>query len=225
MRKIQSGVVSIFLGSGLYVTNVMAGQLDVQVKGPGGEPIEGVVVFAEPLEAEAVSSAVTEPLVIAQKDKAFAPYIGVVQRNNPVRFENHDDITHHIYSVSGANRFSFKIAAGQSEQVIVSAGNPGTAEEVAMGCNIHDWMSGYMLILDTPWFASTDSQGKVALAIENSGLYNVSVWHPQLQTPDHRMRQQIRFNGKLALEMNLKDPLASMPEQVGDDDFEFLDDY
>jgi len=225
VQKVQSGIVSVLALGGLLPASLFAGQLDVQVSGPDGNPVSDVIVFAEPLEATAVTARNTDPLIIAQKNKAFAPYIGVVQRDNAVRFVNQDDITHHIYSVSGNNRFSFKIAAGGSQQILASAGDANTVEEVAMGCNIHDWMSGYLLVVDTPWFASTDDQGMVALPVEKNGRYRLNVWHPQLQTPDHRMRQEIAFNGEMKVSMTLAAPLARIPEQAGEDDFEFLEEY
>ena len=37
---------------------------------------------------------------------------------------------------------------------------------VTLGCNIHDWMLGFILVLDTPWFAQTDKQGKTRLQFD-----------------------------------------------------------
>lgn len=78
---------------------------------------------------------------VGQFDRSFTPYISVIQLGNTVNFKNRDDITHHIYSPIGDNKFSYKINAGQS----ASKSDFQQTGEVAMDCNIHDWMSGYLL--------------------------------------------------------------------------------
>lgn len=223
----RSAVIGILalIGCGVFSTTSSAEQLQISVQAPDGSAVEDLVVYAEPLQSGLVSDRETPPLQINQKNKTFAPYVSVIQRNSAVNFVNQDDITHHIYSVSGNNRFSFKIAAGETGQIIAGAGNSAGAEAVAMGCNIHDWMSGYLLVLDTPYYAKTDSQGRVALDIEQPGDYRVNVWHPQIQTPDHRMKMDVSLAGEVAFNMQLNQPLAPIPEQAGEEEFEFLEQY
>jgi len=223
--KLKQGIFAGLFGGVALVTHVAAEQLTVTVTGPQGAGQPDMVVFAEPLDQPVPDSQVTEPLLIAQQGKAFVPYISVIQRDAPVRFVNQDGITHHIYSISDNNRFSFRIAAGKSQQIIAGAGERDGLAAVAMGCNIHDWMSGYMLVLDTPYYAKTDGQGQVILTVADAGRYRVNIWHPQLQTPDHRMRQELSVTGDMNLSLQLADPLAALPEQAGEDDFEFLEDY
>lgn len=225
MGKLKQGVFAGLLSSIVMVTDAAAQQLTVTVTNPQGEAQADVVVFAESLDGPTPVSQKAAPLLIAQKGKAFAPYISVIQRDAPVRFVNQDGITHHIYSISDNNRFSFRIAAGKSRQVIAGAGKRDGLAAVAMGCNIHDWMSGYMLVLDTPYYAKTDGQGQVMLTLADTGRYRVNIWHPQLQTPDHRMRQELSVTADMNLSLQLADPLAALPEQTGEDDFEFLEDY
>ncbi len=225
MGKLKQGVTVAVFSSTVLSTAVVAEQLTVSVTAAQGKALADMVVFAEPLDGPAPASQLTAPLLIAQKGKAFAPYISVIQRDAPVRFVNQDGITHHIYSISANNRFSFRIAAGKSQQIIAGAGEKDELATVAMGCNIHDWMSGYMLVLDTPYYAKTDNQGQVTLTVAQPGRYRLNIWHPQLQTPDHRMRQELSVTGKMNISFQLADPLAALPEQTGEDDFEFLEDY
>ena len=64
--------------TGLLSSVVQAAQLDVVVTGPDGDVLEGMVVYAEPSSGQVMPDVAAEPLLIAQKDKAFAPYIGPV---------------------------------------------------------------------------------------------------------------------------------------------------
>jgi hypothetical protein len=52
---------------------------------------------------------------------------------------------------------------------------------VALGCNIHDWMVGYISVLPTPWFARTGPDGRARLGDVPAGSYEVRVWHPQMR--------------------------------------------
>ena len=150
-------------------------QVLVQVVSPDGNQVEDVVVYATPSTVNRAHNVNPEPLVIDQREKKFAPYITVMQKGQKLRFDNHDDITHHIYSVSGENRFEFKLKAGENKETQAMK----SAEEVAMGCNIHDWMSGYALVVDTPYFTKSSNNGVAELMLP-SGQYQLTVWHPQL---------------------------------------------
>lgn len=179
-----------------------------------------MVVYIEPLAGQAVPQTQAE-ISIGQRDKSFTPYISVIQRQQQVSFVNHDDITHHIYSVDSDNKFDFKIKAGMAnaeQQFEKSA-------EIAMGCNIHDWMSGYLLVLETPYFAKTDSSGIAKVSLAETGQYKVVVWHPQLSSKNNRMEQEAVFENNAKLKLKLQHEVAVVPEQENDDDFEFLSDY
>jgi hypothetical protein len=46
-----------------------------------------------------------------------------------------------------------------------------------MGCNIHDNMIAYALVVDTPWFGKTDAAGKTVLDGVPAGEYDIHAWH------------------------------------------------
>lgn len=50
---------------------------------------------------------------------------------------------------------------------------------VVLGCNIHDWMVGYVYVTDDPWFAVSDEQGRLNIDQLPAGNYSISLWHPQ----------------------------------------------
>ena len=57
---------------------------------------------------------------------------------------------------------------------------------VSVGCNIHDWMLAYIVVLDTPWFAKTADDGAALIAGAPPGRYRAEVWHPRLAKPETR---------------------------------------
>lgn len=194
--------------------------IQVFVKSKTGQALADMVVYLEPLDGQVLDKSLKE-VNVGQFGKSFAPYLSVSQVKSKVNFINKDNITHHIYSAGNENKFSFQIRAGTSN----SSTQFEHASEVAMGCNIHDWMSGYLLVVNTPYFEKTDELGQVSFNIAKQGKYKIVVWHPQMQIDNKRMTITKNISEHDTLTFVLKDEMASIPLQESDDDFEFLSDY
>ena len=70
-------------------------------------------------------------------------------------FPNLDPTKHHVYSFSPAKRFELKLFAKDQSRT-VHFDKPGV---VALGCNIHDQMSAFIVVTDSAWTARTNAQG------------------------------------------------------------------
>jgi plastocyanin len=158
----------------------VAGEIQARVVDGAGAPVADAVVYASPRGGKAPAlSPPTERLVMDQRDKEFVPYVLPVQTGTPVYFPNSDDIRHHVYSFSPAKTFELPLYKGTPANPVVFD-KPGA---VALGCNIHDWMVGYVYVVDTPWFARTADDGVARLAVLPAGEYEARVWHPRLKGP------------------------------------------
>ncbi len=161
------------------LADVQAGELAVYVKNKNGQPVKDAVVFAKTLVGSRTnSSASTEKprmTTIAQTNKQFVPYVSAVQIGTAVAFPNKDDILHNVYSFSKAKKFQLPLYKDQAPEPVVFD-KPGV---VILGCNIHDWMVAYVYVLDTPYFAKTDSSGRAELKDLPLGEYRVQVRHPR----------------------------------------------
>ena len=152
-----------------------AGSLRVQVLDSAGKPLEGAVVS---LVSDAARRAV-RPLPeqeISQENKQFVPAVRVVTVGTLVRFPNRDSVRHHVYSFSPAKKFEIKLYAG-TPAAPVRFDQPGVA---VLGCNIHDQMVGWVVVLDTPYFAQTDAQGQALLKGMPAGAHQLRAWHARL---------------------------------------------
>jgi len=194
--------------------------VQVFVKSQAGQALADMVVYLEPLNGQVLDQS-SKKVIVGQFDKSFTPYISVSQSKSTVNFVNKDDITHHIYSAGSDNKFSFKIRAGETN----ASTQFSHATEVAMGCNIHDWMSGYLLVVDTPYFGKTDIKGQVSFDVNKQGQYKVVVWHPQMQAENNRMSIEKNISAPSVFTLTLPEGINDIPAQKSDDDFDFLSDY
>jgi plastocyanin len=140
-----------------------------------GRPVVDAVVVAVPADGVPRSGARSRDVVIDQVDKEFIPRVLAVLVGTLVAFPNHDNVRHQVYSFSPAKRFDLPLYSGVPAQPIVFD-KPGV---VVLGCNIHDWMIGYVLVVATPHFAKTDTAGVARLRDLPAGAYDLHAWHPQ----------------------------------------------
>lgn len=195
---------------------------EVKLLNTAGEPVAGMAVYLTPTgETKARVDNMAPVAEVHQTDKQFSPYITLVQQGTEVNFINDDDITHHIYSALGPKRFSFKLKPESAPQSVHFT----AAGTVAMGCNIHDWMSGYLLVVDTPLFGLTDEQGSVNFPEIPAGSYTLVVWHPQLETEDNRVTTMISAPLSALFTLVNEFEMAPLPVQKSLDDFDFLEGY
>ena len=152
-----------------------AGALEVRVSDATGKPLVGAVVFLESREAHAaVKPAAT--VEVAQVGRQFTPQVTVVPVGTPVTFPNRDTVRHHVYSFSPAKTFELKLYAG-------TAANPVVFDKTGiavLGCNIHDNMAAWVVVVDTPYYGRSAQGGAVVINNVPAGNYRMRVWHPGL---------------------------------------------
>lgn len=148
--------------------------LDARVKDAAGKPLVDAVVYAIAGSTHE-GRAARAPVAVEQFDREFVPYVTAVQVGTSITFPNRDPILHHVYSFSPAKTIDIPLYTGKSP-VEVLFDKPGV---VTLGCNIHDWMIGYILVVPTAHFARTDAQGMAKLRDMPAGAYDIHAWHPQ----------------------------------------------
>ena len=157
-----------------------AGAISVRVTDLEGAAVPEVAIVAKALTTLADQGAVVGPRSIPemnQHDLAFHPHVLVVTVGTTVRFPNDDDVRHHVYSFSDAKRFDMTIDSGATNVKELVFDRPGL---VTLGCNIHDDMLAYVLVVETEHFGKTDSTGSVQLQNLPAGSYELSIWTPRL---------------------------------------------
>ncbi len=167
-------VIPMALTAALLGRAAGAAPLAVHVVDARGEPLADAVVFLEsPTASQAVRPA--RGVEIVQRDRRFVPAVTVVPVGTPVEFPNHDTVRHHVYSFSEAKRFEIKLYVGRPSSPVVFD-RTGIA---VLGCNIHDDMIAWVVVVDTPYHAKTDALGRAVLDAP-AGAYRLRMWHASL---------------------------------------------
>ncbi len=160
--------------TGLVVAgHCTAAQISVAVKDQTGQPAADAVVYANIISGTAPNRPKRE-ISVEQINKEFVPLVSVIQTGTMVNFPNRDKVRHHVYSFSPAKTFEIKLYSGVPGKPILF----DKTGEVVLGCNIHDTMLAYMLVVDTPIFAKTDKRGVALLEGLSAGEYEIHLWYP-----------------------------------------------
>jgi plastocyanin len=147
----------------------------VEVRDARGAAVTDAVVYAVP---EAMRPPPTSRrAVLDQKNRTFVPHILPIQTGTAVTFPNSDNVRHQVYSFSAAKRFQLPLYAGTPAAPVVFD-KPGV---VTVGCNIHDQMSAYLVVVDTPYYALT-SGGRAELPGLPEGKYALRVWYAGMRS-------------------------------------------
>jgi len=172
----------------------LAADLPVQVRDHHGKSVADAVVLATPTDPKASLRARLPTDAVDQVDKQFVPFVKAIFVGSKVRFPNSDNIRHQVYSFSPAKKFELPLYAGAEAQPVLFD-KPGV---VVLGCNIHDWMVGYIYVADTPFFGKTDAQGNVTLTDLPPGDYSVRVWHPAMEQSEESTARHVAVTADAA---------------------------
>jgi plastocyanin len=153
-----------------------AAGLQVQVQDKNGKPLPNAVVFLESADAKSASKPL-KGVEVVQAAKQFSPAVTVVTTGTSILFPNNDTVRHHVYSFSPAKTFDLKLYAGVPANPVVFD-KSGIA---VLGCNIHDNMVAWVVVVDTPYFGKTDAQGHLTIEAP-AGSYKLRTWHASLPT-------------------------------------------
>jgi plastocyanin len=191
-----------------------AAELQVLVKDHHGKLVADAVVLATPLDPKSALRGKPPQNEVDQVDKQFVPYVKPIFVGSKVSFPNSDKIRHQVYSFSPAKRFELPLYGGTDAAPVVFD-KPGV---VVLGCNIHDWMVGYIYVSETPFYAKTAVAGTATIDDMPPGEYTIRLWHPSMEHAEETTARRVTLNAdaptSIEWELNLK-PTFHVPRVSG----------
>ena len=222
LGRIAARILGLFF-SLLFATTAFSHEVDVFVVDRDGQYVADVAIYALRLDRQNDLPAPTESAIMDQIDRQFVPHLLVVQTMTPVEFPNSDSVAHHVYSFSHPNKFILPMYKGDQ--------HPPVAFEhsgvVTLGCNIHDHMLGYILVVDSTAFTKTDENGHASLSLENPEEYSINIWSPRIRDRDEFLSKPLvtpaQLNSKVifSLSKKLNPPHRGRSEGTSWSDYEF----
>lgn len=117
--------------------------------------------------------------VMDQKDMKFVPHLMVVQKGTTVDFRNSDPVNHNVFSPDHEAYNLGTWTQGQTRSYTFK--NAGAYTQL---CSLHPEMEGYIVVVDTPYYAVTDKDGKFTIDNVPDGHFDVDVWGSKLRKSD-----------------------------------------
>ncbi len=129
------------------------------------------VVYLEGSFPKPIAPQVTN---IVQKDLTFVPALLPIQTGTKVEFPNQDDTYHNVFSYSPAKRFD--LGRYRPDERPVPSQVFDTPGLVTLRCDIHEHMRAVILVLNTPHFVTTDTEGRYRLSDLPAGQFKLRAW-------------------------------------------------
>jgi plastocyanin len=178
----------------ISAASLHAAQTTVTVLDRDGNPVPGVAVY---VDSAGDSSGHGKTAVMDQVDTRFVPHLLVVQKGTLVEFPNSDPIAHHVYSFSRPNDFQLPLYKGDAHEPVRFE----DAGLVTLGCNIHDHMLAYILVVDGSEFGKTDALGQMHIDMQAGS--RIHIWSPRIRQRGETLSLPIQ-DGDVVFQLNGK---------------------
>jgi plastocyanin len=153
---------------------VVAGKVSFVTKRGQNPVVAETLIRLEPLGVRAPKVAPTRFQMVT-RGKMLVPHVLAIPAGSTVDFPNDDPISHNLFSLSSNNAFDlglYRKGAGKSQKF----DTPGL---VNVYCNVHPNMSAVIMVMDTPYYAFSDSGGNYSLTNVPAGRYRLIAWNEQ----------------------------------------------
>lgn len=200
-------LIIVILLVAVHAVPAAAAPLSVRVVDARGRPVNDAVVTLRPIGVAGHAPTPTGGYSVSQQNLQFHPFVLVVPVGANVSFPNRDATKHHVYSFSPAKRFELKLFA-RDQSRSVKFDKPGV---VALGCNIHDAMTAFIVVTDSLWTARTNGQGVAIFTSVPNAPAQLTVWHPYLRAPANSLGKRIAAGQRSdSFVLNLRPPPMAM---------------
>jgi plastocyanin len=172
-RAILTG--AIFLGALFLAGLAWAGDVKGKVEVQGLRSAESIAVYIDTIPGKKFDPP-AQHVTIDQRKMTFSPRVTVVLQGTTVDFLNSDPVGHNVYwpSISGNKKLAHNLGTWpKGEKKAFQFNDAGVA---SLLCNVHPEMSGYIVIVATPYFAVTDKDGAFEIKDVPPGTYTLKTW-------------------------------------------------
>lgn len=118
-----------------------------------------------------------DPVTLDQVGCRFRPHIAIVPQGQKLRILNSDGVLHNVHLYAKKNEPFNRSMPGRVKQLDVSF---DYKERIRVGCDVHRWMSSWIIVASHPYYAVTGKDGTFRFEDVPIGSYTVEIWHEKL---------------------------------------------
>ena len=175
MKNNLRRVLGLFLLLVGFAAMTAAGEIKGKVTAQHIKSAEDIAVYVDAIPGKTFTPPATAP-VADQKHMTFVPHMVVVLKGTSVDFLNSDPVGHNVYwpNISGNKKLAHNMGTWpQGQKKSFTFNDLGVAPLL---CNVHPEMSGYVVVVPTPYFAVTDKEGNFVIKDIPDGSYTLKAW-------------------------------------------------
>lgn len=159
---------------------------------------------AEQSEAAAPPAAETH-FTLDQKQCTFIPHVQVIPAGGTLELRNGDPLMHNLHSYSMKNSSFNESIPGDGKPIHKEF---KFNEVVKVGCDVHKWMSAWVVVRDNPYYCITSLDGTFKITDVPPGTYKLVIWHEAfkaetLKTQSKDVKVDPKGEAKVDLELSL----------------------
>ncbi|HXW57802.1 MAG TPA: carboxypeptidase regulatory-like domain-containing protein [Candidatus Cybelea sp.] len=173
-KTVRSILLGLLVGL-LFAAVSRAGDVKGKVTVQRIKSAENIAVYVDAIPGKDFP-APAQPVVVDQKSLKFIPHVAVVLKGTTVEFLNSDPVGHNVYwpSIGGNKKLAHNLGTWpQGQKKSYQFNDLGAAPLL---CNVHPEMSGYVVVVPTPYFAVTDKDGNFEIKGLPGGTYTLKTW-------------------------------------------------
>ncbi len=145
----------------------------VLVVGSQGEVKNAVIQIADLKRADSVP----KEAVLDQVQCEYVPHVLAIPVGATVKIKNSDGILHNVHTFSEKNTPFNRAQPKYLKEISEKFSKP---EVVSVRCDVHAWMSGWIVVTESPFYDVTSADGSFKLESVPVGKYTLEVWHETL---------------------------------------------
>ncbi len=159
----------------LSAVAVQAGEIKGTVTAAGGNAASNAAVWVGAIAGKTFTPP-TKQATIDQKHMKFIPHVLVILKGTTVEFTNSEPTLHNVFWpwVGGNKKLANNLGTRpMGQKLSFTFNNLGV---VPLLCNVHTEMSGYIVVVSTPYFAVAGSDGGFDIKDVPAGHYTLKYW-------------------------------------------------
>lgn len=145
-----------------------------------------------------------EPVVFDQHGCVYLPHAQIARVGQPVVIKSNDNIAHNVHTYPLTNQGDNQLLEPKDRTGLKVVYQRKEFVPMKIGCDIHKWMSAYLLPVEHSFATVTDDEGRFAIRGLPPGKHTVSIWHEKAGFLDRKYEFEIK-SGEAA-EVTLRYP-------------------